>query len=199
MRVSYVWSYSNDDVAMTIRHIVSGVGVGHTEVADVERRVSDGAGIIACTEKLSNLVPSCVLADFINCECVTATVYLKSHLASLKNSDFFRREVVELIRAWVGRTADRSSLKTRWRPYRSQRQHAEINRGVRYGGMFMCNVTLSFSALWERREWKSRDDRNHKNQFYPGLLTGHMFVFLQSELSSSLAGKNGVGPTFQGV
>src|SRR5262245_36823560 len=101
---------------MTIRHIVCGVGVRRAEVAGVEHRVSDGTGIVAWTEKLSDLVPSCVFADFINCECVTATVYLKGHLAFLENSDFFRREVVELIRAWVGRTADRSSLKTRRRP-----------------------------------------------------------------------------------
>src|SRR4030095_13884889 len=123
---------------MTIGHIVCGSGVRRAEIAAVQRRVSDGAGIIAYTEKLSELVPSCVLADFVNSECVTATVYLKSHLASFKNSDFFRREVVKLIRAWVGGAADRSSLKTRWRPYGSQRQHTEINRGVRYGGMLMC-------------------------------------------------------------
>src|SRR5262245_6437906 len=128
---------------MTIQHIVCGVGVRRAEVADMERRVSNGSGIIACTEKLSNLVPSCVFADFINCECMTATVYLKGHLASLKNSDFFRREVVKMIRAWIGRTADRSSLKTRWRPYRSQWQYAEIDRSVWYGGLLMCLITVS--------------------------------------------------------
>jgi len=72
--LSYVRSYSNDDVTMTIRHIVCRVGVRGAEIADVESRVGDRAGIMVCTQELSNLVPSCVLADFINCKCVTATV-----------------------------------------------------------------------------------------------------------------------------
>src|SRR5262245_40621220 len=104
---------------MTIGHIVCGVGVRRAEVAEVGPRVSDCAGIIACTEKLSNLVPSCVFADFINRQGVPATVYLESHFTSFQNSDFFRREVVILIRTWVGGAADRSSLKTRQRPYGS--------------------------------------------------------------------------------
>ena len=97
VRVSYVRIYSNDDVTMTIHHIVYRINVRNAKIADVESRVGDGAGILACTEELSNLVPSCVLADFVNCKCVPATVYLKSHLASFKNSDFFRRKVVKLI------------------------------------------------------------------------------------------------------
>jgi hypothetical protein len=39
--VSYVRIYSNDDVTMTIRHIVCRVGVRRVEIADVESRVGE--------------------------------------------------------------------------------------------------------------------------------------------------------------
>src|SRR5262245_4834804 len=102
MSISYVLSDCDNDVTMAIGDVTSCIRIRRTKVADVGRRLCDCGGVLARAQELSKLIASRVLADFIDGECMAASVYLKSYLPPFDNRHFFRREMVILVRARVG-------------------------------------------------------------------------------------------------
>src|SRR5262245_26112708 len=101
---------------------------------------------------------------------MAAAVYLKSHLPALQNVYFFRCEMVQLVRAWVPRAADGTSLKTRCWAYRRSWKNTKIHRGVFHGRQaIIAEVPVALAILRERNNWNSRQNSGdkHDHRYFP--------------------------------
>ena len=86
--------------------------------------------IEAGAEVLSDVVTRGLPAHLVNGEAMPPAVDLEGDLSALLHRGLVRRQVMELVRAGVGRPADGSGLQTGRRSQRTDGQHAEVDGGI---------------------------------------------------------------------
>ena len=142
MDVRDVRAGDDDDVAAAILDHVLGAGVRGAQVADVQPGGSDGGGVEAGAQELSNVVAPRVFADLVDGHPVATAVDLERHLAVLADRDFLGREMVDLVRARIGGTADGTFLKTREGAQGAGWKNPEVDGRLGPSRVFMVPIAV---------------------------------------------------------